>query len=39
MVAGWKNKLESAVDKVAPAAMLAQQYRKTAAPRHGARKK
>jgi short-subunit dehydrogenase len=32
VVAGWKNKMESALAKVTPAEMLAEQHRKMAAP-------
>jgi short-subunit dehydrogenase len=35
VVAGWKNKLQSAIANVTPAGMLAEQHRKTAEPGSG----
>jgi hypothetical protein len=37
VVSGWKNKIQSAVANVTPAAMLAEQHRKTAEPGSGAK--
>ena len=35
VVSGWKNKLQSAVANIAPAAMLAEQHRRMAEPGSG----
>ncbi len=35
VVSGWKNKLQSAVANVTPAAVLAEQHRKTTEPGSG----
>ena len=37
VVAGWKNKLQSAIASVTPAALLAEQHRKQTEPGSGAR--
>jgi hypothetical protein len=35
VVAGWKNKIQSAIANITPAGMLAEQHRKTAEPGSG----
>jgi hypothetical protein len=38
VVSGWKNKLETAIASVTPAAVLAEMHRSKAEPRSGAKK-